>query len=46
MTPLPDLPRPDHTARPAFSRDGRLLGWSESGGYRFIDLGKKAKGSK
>jgi WD40 repeat protein len=36
------LKRPDHTAKPAVSRDGRLIGWSEPGGYRFIDLGKKA----
>jgi WD40 repeat protein len=35
------LPRADHTAKPAFSRDGRLLGWTEPGSYRFIDLGKK-----
>jgi WD40 repeat protein len=34
------LPRPDHTAKPAVSRDGRLIGWFEPGGYRFIDLGK------
>jgi WD40 repeat protein len=40
------LPRPDHTAKPAFSRDGRLLGWTEPGGYQFIDLGKKSAGSK
>jgi WD40 repeat protein len=40
------LKRPDHTAKPAFSRDGRLLGWSEPGGYRFIDLGKKADDNK
>jgi WD40 repeat protein len=35
------LKRPDHTSKPAISRDGQLLGWSERGGYRFIDLGKK-----
>jgi WD40 repeat protein len=40
------LKRPDHTARPAVSRDGRLLGWSERAGYRFIDLGKKPDGGK
>ncbi len=34
------LGRPHHTAKPAVSRDGRLLGWNEPGGYRFIDLGK------
>jgi WD40 repeat protein len=35
------LPRPDHTFKPVVSRDGRLLGWSEPGGYRFIDLAAK-----
>ncbi len=40
------LPRPDHTAKSAVSRDGRFLGWSEPGGYRFIDLGKKPDGGK
>jgi WD40 repeat protein len=40
------LKRPDHTAKPAVSGDGRLLGWSEPGGYRFIDLGKNAEGGK
>ena len=40
------LPRPDHTAKPAVSRDGRLLGWSEPGGYRFIDLVRKPDGGK
>jgi WD40 repeat protein len=38
------LKRPDHTAKPGVSRDGRVLGWSEPGGYRFIDLGKKPDG--
>lgn len=33
--------RPDCGANPAFSRDGRLLGWSEPEGYRYIDLGKR-----
>lgn len=28
-------------SKPAFSRDGRLLGWSEPDGYYFIDLGRK-----
>ena len=28
------------------TRDGRLVGWSEPEGYRFIDLGKKADGDK
>jgi hypothetical protein len=32
--------------KPAVSRDGRLLGWSEQGGYQFIDLGKKPNGNK
>jgi WD40 repeat protein len=40
------LKRTDHTAVPAVSRDGRLLGWSEPSGYRFIDLGKKPAGGK
>jgi WD40 repeat protein len=40
------LNRPERTARPAVSRDGRLLGWSEQGGYRFIDLGQKPGGGK
>jgi WD40 repeat protein len=38
------LKRPDHTAKPAVSRDGRLLGWSEPAGYRYIDLGKPEGG--
>jgi hypothetical protein len=40
------LARQDHTARPAVTHDGRLLGWWEPGGYRFIDLGKKPDGGK
>jgi WD40 repeat protein len=40
------LSRTDHTAKPAVSRDGRLLGWSEPGGYRYIDLGKKPDGGR
>jgi len=38
------LKRTDHTARPAVSRDGTILGWSEAAGYRFIDLGRKGSG--
>ena len=38
------LPRPTCGAKPAVSRDGRLLGWSEPGGYRYIDLGPKPGG--
>jgi hypothetical protein len=34
------IERPECGAKPAFSRDGRLLGWSEPDGFRFIDLGK------
>ena len=34
------------TFKPAVSRDGRLVGWSEPEGYRFIDLGKEADGDK
>jgi WD40 repeat protein len=32
------LPRPECGAKPAFTRDGRLLGWSEPDGYKVIDL--------
>ncbi len=35
------LNRPECGTNPDFSRDGRLLGWSEPDGYLFIDLGKK-----
>jgi WD40 repeat protein len=35
------LKRTECGAKPAFSSDGRLLGWSEPDGYWFIDLGKK-----
>ena len=35
------LTRPECGTEPAFSRDGRLLGWSESDGYKVIDLGKE-----
>jgi len=34
-------PRPECGARPGFSQDGRLLGWTEPDGYRFIDLGPR-----
>jgi WD40 repeat protein len=40
------LKRPDHTAKPAVSRDGRLLGWSEASGYQFIDLAKAPANGK
>jgi len=40
------LPRPECGAKPAFSRDGRLLGWSEADGYKVIDLGKTPEGAK
>jgi hypothetical protein len=33
------LQRPECGAKPAFSRDGCLLGWSEPDGYRFINVG-------
>jgi WD40 repeat protein len=36
------LGRSEPGAKPALSHDGRLLGWSESGGYRFIELGAKS----
>ncbi len=32
--------RPECGAKPAFTHDGRLLGWSEPDGYWYIDLGK------
>jgi len=38
------LTRSESTAKPTVSRDGRLLGWSEPGGYRYIDLGPKPGG--
>ena len=31
----------EYVAGIAFTRDGRLLGWSEPDGYYFIDLGRK-----
>lgn len=34
-------PRPECGAKPGFSQDGRLLGWTEPDGYRFIDLGPR-----
>lgn len=40
------LKRPVHTAAPAISRNGRLLGWSEAGGYRFVDLDKQWEPTK
>jgi WD40 repeat protein len=40
------LNRPGRGANPAFSRDGRLLGWSEPDGYCFIELGEKPSGDK
>ncbi len=39
-------PRPECGAKPNISRDGRLLGWSEPDGYKYIELGKNAKGGK
>jgi len=35
------LKRSECGAKPAFSRDGRLLGWSEPDGYWYIELGGK-----
>lgn len=35
------LARPECGAKPAFSSDGKVLGWSEPGGYQVIELGKK-----
>jgi WD40 repeat protein len=40
------LPRPECTAKPAVTADGRVLGWSEPDGYKVIDLGKKAAGGR
>ena len=34
------LPRSATGAKPAVTRDGKLLGWSEPDGYRFIDLAR------
>jgi WD40 repeat protein len=33
-----DLPRPNCTSEPAFTRDALLLGWSEPDGFHFIEL--------
>jgi tricorn protease-like protein len=38
------IDRPSVGAMPTFSRDGRLLGWSEADGYQYIDLGSKPSG--
>lgn len=35
------LPRTTTGSRPTVSRDGRILGWSESDGYHFFDLSGK-----
>ncbi len=40
------LKRPARTAKPAVAHDGRLIGWSEADGFRFIDLGKTPDGGK
>lgn len=40
------ITRPECGAEPAFSRDGRLLGWSEPDGFKLIDLGKKTADGK
>lgn len=39
-------PRVECGARPAFSRDGNLLGWSEPDGFKYIDLARKADDKK
>lgn len=36
-----NLPRSATGSAPAVSSDGRILGWSESDGFHFIDLSKK-----
>lgn len=38
---LLSIDRPSVGSMPTFSRDGKLLGWSEADGYRYIDLGAK-----
>jgi WD40 repeat protein len=38
-----ELPRKECGAKPAISRDGNLIGWSEPGGYRYIDLAAVSK---
>lgn len=35
------MPRSETGTKPAVSRDGQILGWSESQGYQFIDLSRK-----
>ena len=35
-----DLARPECTSEPGFSRDGKLLGWSEADGFHFVELGR------
>jgi hypothetical protein len=37
------LKRPECGSKPAFSRDGRLLGWNEPEGFLFIELGPKTE---
>jgi WD40 repeat protein len=39
------LKRDRPTARPAVSRDAKLIGWNELGGFRFIDLSKMTEAS-
>jgi hypothetical protein len=34
------------SAKPAITRDGRLLGWSEPGGYFFIEVGQKTESNE
>jgi hypothetical protein len=33
-----EIARDECGAKPAFTRDGKLLGWSEPGGYRYIEV--------
>jgi WD40 repeat protein len=40
------LKRASRTVKPAVAHDGRLLGWSQADGYRFIDLGKAPDAGK
>ena len=41
---LLEIERTDCGSKPAFSRDGQLLGWSEPLGYRYIDLKNPQQG--
>ncbi len=40
------LPRSANGSKPAVSRDGKVLGWTEPQAFRFIDLDQKQPGEK